>query len=238
MNLWRACPGSSVIKRRSSAGFTLLEVLIALAIAAVIAAMSYQAIEGAAGGAERTREVMAEINQLDRTWQIIAGDMRQVLKPETGARGLRFEFKAESLGRTGDDVEQVLMSFSRRGWVNPMERLRSDLQQVSYRIEEGKLWRDYLPERNVPMDELDFEDAALHQLLLENVTDVQMRFLPAELIQQRGPIILGGLDYTRDWEPVWPRPEQSGQATMPIAVEISIEVKGMGASARLFELTQ
>ena len=56
-----------MIKRRHTAGFTLLEVLIALAIAAVIAAMSYQAIEGATGGAERTRDVMAEINQLDRT---------------------------------------------------------------------------------------------------------------------------------------------------------------------------
>lgn len=227
-----------MIKRRHTAGFTLLEVLIALAIAAVIAAMSYQAIEGATGGAERTRDVMAEINQLDRTWQIIAADMRQVLKPEVGPRGPRFEFRAESLERTGDDVEQVLMSFTRRGWINPMERLRSDLQQVSYRIAEGKLWRDYLPERNVPIDELDFEETALNQMMLEGVRDVQLRFLPIELVQQRGPIILGGQDYTRDWEPVWPRPEQSGQATMPAAVEITIDVEGMGVSARLFELTQ
>lgn len=212
--------------------------MIALAIAAIIATMSYQAIEGATGGAERTRTVMAEINQVDRTWQIISADMRQVLKPEVGPRGMRFAFKAESLGRRGEDVEQVLMSFSRRGWINPMERLRSDLQQVSYRLTEGKLWRDYLPERNVPVDDLDFEDAALHQLLLEGVIDVQLRFLSAELVQQRGPIILGGLDYSRDWEPVWPRSEQVGQATMPVAVEITIEVEGMGISARLFELTQ
>ena len=227
-----------MIKRQRAAGFTLLEVLIALSIAAVIAAMSYQAIEGATGGAERTREVMGEINQLDRTWQIIASDMRQVLKPEIGQRGPRFEFKAESLERAGDDVEQVLMSFTRRGWINPLERLRSDLQQVSYRIAEGKLWRDYLPERNVPIDELDFEETALNQMLLEGVKDVQFRFLPTELVQQRGPIILGGQDYTRDWEPVWPRPEQTGQASMPIAVEITIDVEGMGVSARLFELTQ
>lgn len=227
-----------MIKRRQTAGFTLLEVLIALAIAAVIAAMSYQAIEGATGGAERTRTVMAEINQMDRTWQIIAADMRQVVKPEIESRGPRFEFKAESLERTGDDVEQVLMTFTRRGWINPMERLRSDLQQVSYRIAEGKLWRDYLPERNVPIDERDFEETALNQLLLEGVKDVQLRFLALEQVQQRGPNVLEGPDYTRDWEQVWPKPDQFGQMNMPAAVEITIEVEGMGVSARLFELTQ
>jgi general secretion pathway protein J len=227
-----------VTKRQREAGFTLLEVLIALAIAAVIAAMSYQAIEGATGGAERTRDVMAQVNQMDRTWQIIAADMRQVVKPEVGPRGPRFEFKAESLERAGDDVEQVLMTFTRRGWVNPMERLRSDLQQVSYRIAEGKLWRDYLPERNVPIDEREFELTALNQLLLEGVKDVQLRFLPIELVQQNGPSVLSGLDYTRDWEPTWPRRDQIGQVSMPLAVEITIDVEGMGASARLFELTQ
>lgn len=226
-----------MIKLRRQRGFTLLEVLIALAIAAVIAAMSYQAIDGASRGAERTREVMAEVNQLDRTWQIIAADMRQVLRPGAGARGIRFEFKAESLQYQSEDVEQVLMLFSRRGWVNPMERLRSDLQQVSYRIAEGKLWRDYLPERYLSEDEIDFEGASLHQMLLEDVVDVQFRFLSTEMIQQRGPIVLGGDDYTRDWEPVWPKPSEQGQPSMPIAVQIKIEVKGIGVSERLFELT-
>lgn len=230
-----------MINRQNEQGFTLLEVLVALAIAAIIASMSYQAIDGAANGAERTRVVMAEINQLDRSWQIIAADMRQILKPEPGPRGLRFEFKAESLEGKGDDVEQVLMMFSRSGWINPMERLRSDLQQVSYRVAEGKLWRDYLPERNVPIDELDFEETALNQLLLEGVIDVQFRFLSPEMVKQRGPGVLEGKDYSRDWESIWPRPDRAGgqdALIMPLAVEITIEVEGMGTSVRLFELTQ
>ena len=224
-------------------GFTLLEVLVALAIAAIIATMSYQAIDGAAKGAERTGEVLDEVNQLDRSWQIIAADMRQVLTPEPGPRGLRFAFKAESLTHRGDDAEQILMSFSRSGWVNPMERLRSDLQRVSYRLEEGKLWRDYLPERNLSLDDMDFADTALHQLMLENVVDVQFRFLPSDMIKQHGPTVLEGDDYTRDWEPMWPRNNFAGSTntsmvTLPLAVEITIEVKGMGSSARLFELVQ
>jgi len=43
--------------------------------------------------------------------------------------------------------------FKRRGWVNFSNLPRSDLQLVSYRVEDGKLWRDFLPERNLELAE-------------------------------------------------------------------------------------
>ena len=66
------------------AGFTLLEVMVAIAISAVVAVLAYQGLSSASAGAERSREILTQINELDRAWQIFAADMRHVLAPELG----------------------------------------------------------------------------------------------------------------------------------------------------------
>lgn len=217
-------------------GFTLVEVMLALAITAIIAVISYQALSSAAEGAQKTREVMAEINQLDRTWQIIAADMRQVLPPSVGAQAIRFEFLGSSLRAKGENAEQVILFFSRGGWVNPMERLRSDMQRVAYRVSAGQLWRDYLPERNRALDDIDFEFEAVHQLLIEGVEDVQVRFLSSEMLQNRGRGALDGYRYSDDWAAEWP-PAGQTSPSLPLAVEVTIDIQGIGSSVRLFELS-
>ncbi len=224
------------MNRGRASGFTLVEVLLALAITAVIMVAAYQGLNTASGGAETTERVLKDINQLDRTWQLIAADLRQALPPEPGPRGLRFEFAANSLQSLGADAEQVLMMFSRRGWINPLERLRSDMQRVSYEVREGALWRNYLPELNLAPEEVDFEYQAQRQKLLEGVVDVQLRFLSAQLLQSRGRSMLDGRGYSQDWEPVWPGPEQTQDSPLPLAVEITIDVEGVGPSVRLFEI--
>lgn len=217
-------------------GFTLVEVLLALSIAAVIAVIAYQALSSASSGAERTRAALAEINQLDRTWQIIAADLRQVLPPSAGPGRTRFEFTGSSLRTPGASAEQLVLLFSRGGWANPLERLRSDMQQVAYRVYEGRLWRDFLPERNLPSEEIDFEFEAFNQLLLEDVEDVQLRFLSREMVQSRGRGVLDGDRFSDAWVPEWP--PLGGQPELPLAVEVTIKVAGIGTSVRLFEISQ
>ncbi|WP_111641560.1 type II secretion system minor pseudopilin GspJ [Marinimicrobium alkaliphilum] len=228
------------MNRRRQQGLTLLEVMVAIAITAAIAAITYQSIHGAAGGAERSAEVMDEINRLDRTWQIIAADLRHALPPEPspGVDGVRFLFQGESL-RGNADERQLLMRFTRRGWINPMERLRSDIQELSYRVEDGRLWRYFRPARNRPFDEYDFDEQALRQELLDGIQDIQMRFLSGAIAAQRGLSSIEGTDYTRDWPELWPDPNQiGGTLELPVAVEIRIELEGSGVSRRLFEFAQ
>lgn len=225
--------------RARQRGFTLLEMMVALAIAAAIATMAYQALDSASRGAERSREVMESINRLDRAWQIISADLRHILAPEQGGpTGLRNPFAADPFGGIGQ--EERLMLFTRHSWLNPMERLRSDLQEVSYRLEEGTLWRDYRPVRNRPFDEYDFEEQALRQRLLEGVTSVELRFLSQALLARSGRSALDGDDYLRDWAEAWPDPDQVGgnPAELPLAVLVRIEMEGVGVSERLFEITQ
>jgi general secretion pathway protein J len=212
--------------------------VIAIALSALVAAMAYESFDGASRNAERTREVLNSVNKLDKAWQLIAQDMRTIIPLSPVLASPQLKFEAASLKTKGKDSFQVVMVFARRGWVNPLGRVRSDLQQVNYRVAEGKLWRDYLPERNLPLENIDFERDSFHQLLLENVIDVQLRFLSDARIKSEGKSVLEGSDYSRNWEPMWPPVNGAGASAMPIALEITIETEGGGRSVRLFEIPQ
>ncbi|ACE85344.1 type II secretion system minor pseudopilin GspJ [Cellvibrio japonicus] len=216
--------------RAAQQGFTLLEVVIATVIAALIGIMAFGALDGASRGAERTNTVLDEINRLDRTWQIIANDLRHVLPPD----GRNTIFQAQTLQTPGEHAEQLLMLFKRRAWVNFSNQPRSDLQMVGYRLDEGILWRDFLPEFNRDVSQIDMEREAFHQRLLENVEDVQLRFLHQNLLSLNGKSVLEGQGYSDNWLQQWPDPAQAGATGLPIAVEITLKIKGVGASVRLF----
>ncbi len=214
-------------------GFTLLEVVVALVVSAIIGLMAFQALDGASRGAERTTEVLDEINQLDRAWQLIANDLRHVVQP-----GANTVFRGESLKSAGENAEQTILQLKRRGWTNFSNLPRSDLQLVSYRLAEGKLWRDFMPDFNRPILEVDMEREGFQQMLLENVKDVQLRFLHKGLIGMGGKRVLEGDSYSEDWLPLWPDNTVTGAAGLPLAVEITIELTGAGTSVRLFALPE
>ncbi|HSX52582.1 MAG TPA: type II secretion system minor pseudopilin GspJ [Cellvibrio sp.] len=220
-------------------GFTLLEVLIALVISALIAVMAFESLNAADAGATRTNEVLTEINRLDRAWQIIAADLRHVIPPAAADRNTVFQ--AESLRSSGEDADQLVLLFKRRGWVNFSNLPRSDLQMVSYRVVDGQLWRDFAPERNLELADVDMEDDdAFHQLLLEDVEDLQLRMLYQGAITSKGKSALEDREYSEDWLQKWPDNNQQGASAqdLPLAVEITLELKGAGSSVRLFAMPE
>ncbi|WP_062062661.1 type II secretion system minor pseudopilin GspJ [Cellvibrio sp. OA-2007] len=222
-----------------SRGFTLLEVLIALVISALIAVMAFESLNAADNGATRTNEVLAEINRLDRAWQIIAADLRHVIPP--AAADKNSVFQAESLRSSGEDADQLVLLFKRRGWVNFSNLPRSDLQLVGYRVVDGQLWRDFAPERNLELADVDLEeDDGVHQLLLDDVEDFQLRLLFQGAITSRGKSALEGREFSEDWLQKWPDNNQQGASAqdLPLAVEITIELKGVGSSVRLFAMPE
>lgn len=220
-------------------GFTLLEVLIALVISALIAAMAFESLNAADNGATRTNEVLAEINRLDRAWQIIAADLRHVIPPAAADKNTVFQ--AESLRSSGEDADQLVLLFKRRGWVNFSNLPRSDLQMVGYRVVDGQLWRDFAPERNLELSDVDLEDDdGFHQLLLEDVSDLQLRLLFQGAITSKGKSALEDREFSEDWLQKWPDNNQQGASAqdLPLAVEITIELKGVGSSVRLFAMPE
>ena len=89
---------------------------------------------------------------------------------------------------------------------------------------------------------MDFERESLHQTILENVTDIQLRFLSESYIKSNGKSALEGEDFSRNWEPTWPPLNQPGAAGNPVALEITIETteenKGASRSVHLYQLPQ
>ena len=104
--------------------------VIAVALSALVAAMAYESFDGASRNAARTREVLDSVNKLDKAWQLIGQDMRNIVPLNAELPNTQVRFEAASQKTKGKDTFQVVMVFARRGWVNPLGRMRSDLQQV------------------------------------------------------------------------------------------------------------
>lgn len=217
-------------------GFTLLEVMIALVVSAIIAVMAFQSLDAADKGATRTNEVLNDINKVDRAWQLIAADLRHIVPPGTNDRN--WVFQGKTLDGSAADADETLLVFKRRGWVNFSNLPRSDLQLIGYRILDGKLWRDFAPEYNRQLSDIDLEeDDGFHQLLLEDVEDFQLRFLHQGAVTSRGKSVLEGREFTENWVQDWPD-ATAGATGLPLAIEITIKIKGVGSIARLFALPE
>lgn len=142
----------------SSQGFTLLEVLVAIAILALIAVGSYQLLAGTVQTRDRGMAHEKGLQDLQKAEMILQRDLLQ-----TVARPVRDEFGDVQPGfyLPQDNV----MEFTRLGWRNPLQETRSDLVRLRYRVENGKLIRERwtvldrarasVPEKIVLLDKID-----------------------------------------------------------------------------------
>ena len=68
-----------VVRRFS--GFTLIEVLIAMAITAFVAILSYQTLSTALVGIERSREQADRLYEINRSMTILSRDLQAIDEP-------------------------------------------------------------------------------------------------------------------------------------------------------------
>src|SRR6202166_3953872 len=106
-----------------------------------------------------------------------------------------------------------LLTFTRGGWTNPVGIQRSELQRVSYSIENGALMRQYYPV-------LDATEAVVpvKRQLIDHVKNFSLRFMDA------------GHNWQNGWPPIT---SGAGSATTaprlrPVAVEVTIELDDWG----------
>lgn len=123
-------------------GFTLIEVLIAISIIAVIGLASAQVISSVLRSDEISQDADARITLLQRTYQTVQRDMMQMAHRSVRVNGgepqKRYMFAGEGIIESEDDG----IVFTRKGWRNPAQMFpRSTLQSIGYRVRDGKLER-------------------------------------------------------------------------------------------------
>lgn len=123
-------------------GFTLLEVLLAVAIFAMISLASFSIFDGVLKSDEHSKHLSEQLNQVQRAWLFIERDFLQLAK-----RSMRIEGEAPLSGFIHNNVEllastEQAIAFVRQGWTNPGLLIpRSDMQSVAYRLNNNNLER-------------------------------------------------------------------------------------------------
>jgi general secretion pathway protein J len=211
---------------RQTSGFTLIEVLIAMAITAFIATIAYTSLSTVLTGVESTRKISDRTYDINRAWMIISRDVRHFV-----ARPIRDEFGELEPAMTGGPAAPFALSFTRSGWHNPNEHLRSNLQRVNYRLEDNALWRDSYPVLDRAGDTI-----ARSVRLLEGVELMELAFLSSlAVVEAVGDGV--NLD-TRNWSQSWvvDTSNPGVELAPPIAVQISLQLDDWGEMRRLYEL--
>jgi len=195
-------------------GFTLVEILVATVILAVMGVMSYRAVSEARVAAEYANGHMDRLREVQRAMNLLATDFR-TLAPRPVRERIGDGYLA-SLLRDPNAVS--LVELSHAGWSNGAGTPRGTVQRVAYRLEERVLVRDHW-----------------------NVTDPTLANPPVErrLLAQVERIEIRYLNAGREWVTQWPPlggPGDTGYRARPLAVEIAVVLGDYGEIKRLIEV--
>jgi general secretion pathway protein J len=202
-----------MIVRRED-GFTLLELLVAMAIVAVIGVMALTGLSEVIAQQTLARERTERWDQVQFAMQVIAQDLAQIHpRPTREELGQSYQ-PCVLAGPNG----LYALEFSRAGWANPGSRFpRGTVLRVAYEWEQDKLFRLYWP-----VADRTLATPPVRTELLSEVQDVQIRFL----------------DRGGQWHFEWPPVDMTGPDRLvarPKAVELSVELNGFGTLWRLVE---
>lgn len=207
--------------RRAGAGFTLLELLIAIALFALLGLGTYRMLEAVLRSDEVVRIQEAQLRQLGRALWSLERDLIQAV-PRPIRDGYGDEQNA-FLGQLAGLDEGVAFELTRNGWRNPTGLRRANLQRVRWRLAGDSLERLYW----VVLDR-DVDSQPRVQRVLDEVSALRLRYL----------------DSGSGWHEEWPPfefgrsdPEQQARR-LPAAVEVSFEHPRFGSISRLLRLPE
>lgn len=197
-------------------GFTLIEMLVAMAIFAAISTMAYLSLDSLLRSQEQTRAEARRIGEVQQAVTILTRDLMQLL-PRPAREASHGDFLPALTA--GTDVVSGI-EFTRGGWRNPLERPRSSLQRVAYRVSEGKLMR-------------------YTWLHLDRAQDAQPT--RAEVLDGVERLAVRFLETDDQWREQWPPLDRTGRPdlrALPIAVEVALDLEDWGRVRRVVELPE
>jgi general secretion pathway protein J len=202
-------------------GFTLIEVVIAMFIAAIMFAIGYGAINQALRDRDALNVSQQRVTEIQKGMRIVAQDFAQTLD-----RAARDTSGSGQLmpAMFADGSSDVIVTFTRAGWSNPAGIQRPAEERVRYRFLDGTLIREHWLSVDPALN-----TQPRQRTLLTKVKSVEIRFLD--------PV-------SRQWRTDW-QAGASGQVapnavsllvTRPLAIEFTVVFEDWGRVQRLFEI--
>lgn len=128
--------------RSKTKGFTLIEVLVSIAIFATLSVAAYQVVNQIQRSNEVSIERSARLNALQRSLVILDNDFRQMAQRQFRTNGEEASSKLILMQEYLLDSDTVGVMFTRLGWHNPQQQFpRGEVTKVGYRIKEETLER-------------------------------------------------------------------------------------------------
>jgi general secretion pathway protein J len=225
--------------KRHDQGFTLVELVVALFITAVMFAIGYGALDQALTGRKNVEAQANRLVSIQRALRSFEQDIgllhprpvrdaigSNLLAPLIAGKGSSTGTSLSSSASSGTTAmsnltlqSTALLTLTRAGWTNPAGINRSELQRVFYTLEDNKLVRYTLPV-------LDAAGAvpAIRRVLLDQVDALTFRYM----------------DAGHRWQDTWIQPT-SGTAVQPrerpVAVEVTVVLKDWGSIVRVIEVS-
>lgn len=207
---------------KSQRGFTLIEVLVAVAIAAILSVMAFTAMREALNHRETIKTRAARLAAVQATMRSFVQDFSQVQpRPVREPIGEGYQPALSGGITAARDV-----AFTRGGWPNPAGAERSTLQRVRYSVIDGVLYRDYW----LVLDS-QLSPEPVRRTMVDGVLDFTVSYM----------------DDSRSWQDSWPvggTTVQSGNPasqerqmrSRPIAVRVTLTLQDFGTLTRVIEV--
>lgn len=217
--------------RREQSGFTLLEVLVALSIFAVLGIGAYRVLSGAITAHERLRERQQAVAQLTFAVRSLHDELSQVVE-----RGVRAEYGDREEAFIG--TAQTLV-FSYGGWSNPLGHRRGSVQRVSYGLGSENTGLGANPAASLQKLSTELMLQRHFWIVLDRAQDTLP--LTRNLVSLR-ELNFRYLGDEGEWHGAWP-PLALGAASgagaaqaLPLAVEVTLSSQRFGEIRRLVKL--
>jgi general secretion pathway protein J len=191
-------------------GFTLLEMIVAVAIFAVIGVMAHQLLWNIVRSHDHVEDRAARLGDLQRAMQIMQRDVLQLAH-----RAVRDEL--------GDPVSPLIvgngrpLEFTRQGWRNPLRLPRAELQRVAYAVDGDVLYRYYW----TVLDRAENSEP-VRQVLLEDVRDLEVSVIDASGNTHSFWPLIGELALDPD--------------AAPAAIRVRLDVEPFGELVRVWDI--
>lgn len=195
-------------KYHNQNGFTLIEVLVSIAIFASLSVAAYQVVSQIQRSNLLSQERTARLNELQRTMVMMDNDFRQMALRRTRTDG---EDPTSQLIFWSDyllDSDAKGVMFARLGWHNPQQQFpRGEVTKVGYRLKGETLQRIWWRYPDTPVGQ-----EGIVTPLLKQVEAFDIRFYNGEKWQS-------------DWE---------SNDTLPKAVSVVLTLKDYGKITRTY----